>query len=264
MKGSRYAIGNGGVISSDEIKLILDRYRIGKKPLAKLLGWGETTIIRYMEGDVPTNEYSNKLRTILEDPEYYYELLHSRKDKLTGIAFKKSKKAVLAKIMSSKIYAVAYYMVNKSRGEVSASYVQYLLYYCQAFSLALYDRELFEEECAINCDRVPYLRIYEGMKRCGIHVLEIGEEYLTEDEIELIDSVYDSFTWYGLKAFQVMSSYEKSMMKVSRDKYNNKIILKETIGEYFKQMLDRYEIISVKDIAKYPDTRIQDIKELNL
>ena len=48
------------VISIPEIAAILNNYRIGKKPLAKLLGWGETTIIRYMDGDVPTKEYSDK------------------------------------------------------------------------------------------------------------------------------------------------------------------------------------------------------------
>jgi uncharacterized phage-associated protein len=264
MKGSRYEIGNEGIISSEEIKLILDRYRIGKKPLAKLLGWGETTIIRYMEGDVPTNEYSNKLKTILDDPEYYYDLLQNRKERLTSVAFKKSKKAVLSKIMASKVYAVAYYMVNKSRGELSAGSLQYLLYYCQAFSLALYDREMFQEECGINEEHIPYVKIYEGMKHGGIHVLELGEDYLADEEVELIDSVYDSFIWYGPKAFHVISSYEKSMMKVSRDKYNNKIILKETLKEYFGEILKHYEIKSVKDIAKYPDTRMHDIKELTI
>ena len=59
MSNNRIEMDMEAIISSEEIKLILDRYRIGKKPLAKLLGWGETTIIRYMEGDVPTNEYSN-------------------------------------------------------------------------------------------------------------------------------------------------------------------------------------------------------------
>lgn len=263
MKGNRFEIVNEGIISSEEIKLILDRYRIGKKPLAKLLGWGETTIIRYMEGDVPTNEYSNKLRAILEDPEFYYNLLQSRKESLTSVAFKKSKKAVLSKIMSSKVYAVAYYIVNKSNGEISASYLQYLLYYCQAFSLALYDKELFQEECAVNSDNVSYLKIYEGMKRCGIHVLELGEDYLTPEEVELIDNVYDSFSWYGPKTFQAMSLYEKSMLKVSRDKYNSKIILKETLKDYFIEILNRYNIKNVEDISKYPDMRMQEIKDLN-
>ena len=59
MRFKGYDINNEGVITVDEIKQILDEYCIGKKPLAKLLGWGETTIIRYMEGDIPTNEYSS-------------------------------------------------------------------------------------------------------------------------------------------------------------------------------------------------------------
>lgn len=62
-------------ITSEEIMTILRRYNIGKKPLARLLGWGETTILRYIDGDVPTVEYSKKLKAILDDPEYYYEIL---------------------------------------------------------------------------------------------------------------------------------------------------------------------------------------------
>jgi hypothetical protein len=263
MKTNRYDIENEGIISGDEIKLILDRYRIGKKPLAKLLGWGETTIIRYMEGDIPTSEYSNKLKAILEDPEFYYDLLLRRKDCLTNVAFKKSKKASLTKIMSSKIYAVAYYIVNKSDGEVCASYIQFLLYYCQAFSLAFYEKELFQEECGLNSELIPYSKLYDSMKRCGIHTLEMGEEYLTEEEKELVAAVQDSFSWYGPKAFQAMLNYEKSLLKISRDKYNNKIISKDTIKVYFKNILDKYNITNVKEIGKYPDQRILDIRELS-
>ncbi|HWT76711.1 MAG TPA: hypothetical protein VN258_18590 [Mobilitalea sp.] len=263
MNSNRIEIGTEAVISADEIKLILDRYRIGKKPLAKLLGWGETTIIRYMEGDVPTNEYSNKLRAILDDPEYYYDLLIKRKDCLTGVAFKKSKKAVMSKIMGSKIYAIAYYIVNKSCAEMCASYIQYLLYYSQVFSLALYDKELFQEDCGVNNENMPYLKLYDGMRRSGIHTLEGGEEYLTAEEIELVNSVTDSFLWYGPKALNVMVNYEKSMIKISRDKFNNKIISKDTLKTYFKDILNQYQIKSVNDIYKYPEQRIMDIREMN-
>jgi DNA-directed RNA polymerase subunit H (RpoH/RPB5) len=65
MNVNRYDVNYNEIISTDEIELILARYNIGKKPLAKLLGWGETTIIRYLEGDIPTLEYSNKLKSIL-------------------------------------------------------------------------------------------------------------------------------------------------------------------------------------------------------
>ncbi len=262
MKGNRIEMRNEAIISAEEIKVILERYRIGKKPLAKLLGWGETTIIRYIEGDIPTYEYSNKLKTILDDPEFYYDLLCSKKDCLTGVAFKKSKKAVMSKIMSSKIYAVAYYIVNKCNAEICPSYIQYMLYYSQVFSLALYEKELFQEECCINNENIPYLKLYEGMKRCGIHLLEGGEEYLLQEEIELVDAVMDAFTWYGPKALHAMTTYEKSLAKISRDKYNNKIIAKDTLKAYFKDILDKYQIKNCHEICRYPDKRIVDIKEL--
>ncbi|MBP1756330.1 MAG: hypothetical protein H6Q59_2728 [Firmicutes bacterium] len=263
MKGDRNEVDNVGIITADEIKLILDRYRIGKKPLAKLLGWGETTIIRYMEGDTPTNEYSNKLKAILDDPEFYYDLLCKKKECLTGVAFKKSKKAVMSKIMASKIYAVAYYIVNKCNAEICPSYIQFLLYYSQVYSLALYEKELFQEECGVNNEHMPFLKLYEGMKRCGIHILEGGEEYLAHEEIDLIDAVMDAFTWYGPKALIAMTTYEKSLMKISRDKYNNKIIAKDTLKTYFKDILEHYQIKGIKEISKYPDQRILDIKELS-
>ncbi|HKL80273.1 MAG TPA: hypothetical protein VJ888_07545 [Mobilitalea sp.] len=263
MKCNRYEADNEGIISAEEIRLILDWYRIGKKPLAKLLGWGETTIIRYMEGDIPTNEYSNKLKIILNDPEFYYDLLVKRKECLTGVAFKKSSRAVLTKIMSSKICSVAYYIVNKSGGEICASYIQFLLYYVQAFSLALYDRELFQEEYSINSEHIPYQKIYDGMKRCGVHMLECNEEYLTEEEKNLVDSIYDAFSWYGPKALSALGAFEKSMVKISRDKYNKKIISKDTIKSYFKEVMAQYHIKNSREIGNYPEKRLQDIRELS-
>ncbi len=263
MKGSKIEFGSEGIITADEIKLILDRYRIGKKPLAKLLGWGETTIIRYMEGDIPTNEYSNKLRTILDEPEFYYDLLCKRKDCLTGVAYKKSKNAVMTKIMSSKIYATAYSIVNKCNAEISPAYIQYLLYYAQAFSLALYDRELFQEECMVNSEQMPFLKLYESMKRCGIRAIEDGEGFLSQEEVDLIDAIMEAFTWYGPKALAVMTAYERSMLKISRDKYNNRIIAKDTLKAYFKDIIEHYQIQSLAEITKYPDQRIMDIKEMN-
>lgn len=263
MMGNKIEMSMEAIISPDEIKIILDRYRIGKKPLAKLLGWGETTIIRYMEGDIPTNEYSSKLRRILNDPEFYYELLSKKKEYLTNVAYRKSKKAVLAKIMSSKIYAAAYYIVNKCNADICAGYVQFLLYYAQAFSLALYDKELFQEECTINAEQMPYLKLYEGMKSCGVHMLEGVEEYLNPEEIELMNGIMDSYMWFGPKALRALSAYEKASMKPSRDKYNNKIFSKDSLRIYFKEVVDKYQITSIKDVYKYPEQRVNEIKELS-
>lgn len=263
MMGNKIELNTEATISPDEIKLILDRYRIGKKPLAKLLGWGETTIIRYMEGDVPTNEYSSKLKKILSDPEYYYELLCSKKEQLTNVAFRKSKKAVMSKIMSTRIYAVAYYIVNKCNADICAGYVQFLLYYAQAFSLAFYDKELFMEECSINSEQMPYLKLYEGMKDCGVHTLEGVEEFLYPEEIELINAVMESYLWFGTKALRALTAYEKASMKPSRDKYNNKIFSKDCLKAYFKEIIEKYHIQSIKELYKYPEQRVNEIKELS-
>lgn len=263
MIGNRIELNSDDeIITADEIKLILDTYHIGKKPLAKLLGWGETTIIRYIEGDIPTKEYSNKLKTILYDPEYYYDLLCRKKECLTGVAYKKSKKAVLTKIMTSKIYAAAYYIVNISDEEVCARYIQYILYYAQAFSLALYNRELFAEDCGVNTENVPYLKLYEGMRRSGIHTLDGSDEFLSSDEKEILDTVIDTLSWYGLKALSQMTSFERANMKISRDKYNKRIISKDTIKTYFTEIINKYHIESIKDIYKYPDHKIIELKSV--
>lgn len=263
MKTNQNEVINKTAITTDEIKLILERYRIGKKPLAKLLGWGETTIIRYMEGDIPTNEYSNKLKAILDDPKCYYDILVKRKDCLTGVAFKKSKKAVLAKIMSSKLYVVAYYIVNRNNAEVSASYVQYFLYYIQAFSLAMYDKELFQEECMYNHENIPYVKLFDKMKKNGIYTLDLDDDLFSPEEKQLIDTICDTFIWYGPKALQMLAIYEKSQLKAARDKYNNKIIDKNTLKEFFQNLCQQYDIYNLKDISRYPDEKLNEIKILN-
>lgn len=261
---NRFELTNEGVISSDEIRQILEKYRIGKKPLAKLLGWGETTIIRYMEGDTPTSEYSMKLKRILDSPEFYYDILIKRQKCLTNVAFRKSKNAVISKIMSSKIYAATYYIINKSDGEICPSYIQYLLYYIQAFSLALYDKEMFQEEYGINNEKMPYLKLYKNMKRCGIHILEMGEDYLSDQEKQLIDATQEAFSWYGPKAFSTMMNMEKSMLKSSRDKYNYRIVSKEAIMVHFKKICKDYGIEGIEDINKYPDKCIYDVRNMGM
>lgn len=253
MMSNRFYYDNEVIITGEEIRQILLCYNIGKKPLAKLLGWGETTIIRYMEGDIPTSEYSYKLKTLLYNPQYYFDLLVKRKDCLTNVAFKKSKKAALSCIMKSKIYAVTYYIINKIDGEICPSFIQYLLYYIQSFSLALYDQEMFQDDYSINNEKMPYINLYRTMKRCGIRTLELEEGFLDDQEVNLIDKVFDAFSWYGPKAIKVFMEIEAAELTISRDQQNNLIIPKKNIMEYFKILCDRYGIMNAEDIKKYPD-----------
>lgn len=250
------------IISIGEIQQILQDYRIGKKPLAKLLGWGETTIIRYIEGDIPTIEYSDKLKAILMDPSFYYNILLKNKENLTGVAFKKSKNAVLDKLMASRINVIAQHIVNINNADLSPSFVQSMLYYSQVFSLALYDEELFDTEYRLTYNDMPYLNIYDNMKKFGVFSLEIGENALSPTEKGLIQAVNDCFSWYGIKTLFAMMTNERTALRISRDKENNKIIEKETLKAYFKNILLEYKIDDITSISNYPDQKIVQIKKL--
>lgn len=263
MKDNDKIKGGNSIITIDEIQSILSEFKIGKKPLAKLLGWGETTIIRYIEGDVPTIEYSDKLKSILDNPYYYYDILIKNQENLTGVAFKKSKKAVLNKLMESKISIIAQYIVNCTEEEVSAKYIQTLLYYAQGFSLALKEEPLFDDDYQITTNNIPYVKLFEDMKVRGIKTLELREDALSAETKRLIDSIIDAFTWYGPKLLNSMTSYERTLLRISRDKENNKIIAKETLKTFFKEVMNNYGISDVSEIHKYPDKRLSDIKNMN-
>ena len=260
MKENNLQNNANSIVTANEIRAILSDFRIGKKPLAKLLGWGETTIIRYIEGDIPTAEYSNKLKTIAEEPAYYYELLLENKDNLTKVAYRKSLQAVLEKLTEKKINLIAQYMIYFCQGDLSPGYLQWLLYYSQGFSLALFDKEIFEDDYNVNQENAPYYQLYFTMKKHGVNVFEIPESRLAEEEMKLINKILDTFCWYGPKALKSITTSERSNFRISRDKEGRKIISKETIKNYFKDILIQYEIHNLDDINKYPDRRFMQLK----
>lgn len=45
------------LITISDIKKILEKYNIEKRPLSKLLGFGELTITRYLDGQLPSVKY---------------------------------------------------------------------------------------------------------------------------------------------------------------------------------------------------------------
>lgn len=60
-----------GIISIDDIKKIMETYKIGKESLSLKLGlFKEVTIHRYLEGQVPSKEYSDIIKAALSYPSY--------------------------------------------------------------------------------------------------------------------------------------------------------------------------------------------------
>ena len=46
-------------VSPDEIRAVPARYAIGKRPLSILLGWGELTYTRLLDGNTPTARHAS-------------------------------------------------------------------------------------------------------------------------------------------------------------------------------------------------------------
>ena len=153
------------VISVEELNELLSRYAIGKKPLAALLGWGATTVLRYVEGVCPAGEYGAHLKRLYEEPVFYLEVLEENKDRITPVAYKKSKNAVLAYLMESKLWCGVQYLIERAGGDISPMRVVTTLYYAQAFSLGLTDKALFREECELTPKGVPYASYYERLRQ---------------------------------------------------------------------------------------------------
>lgn len=248
------------VITTEQISCILEDYRIGKKPLAKLLGWGETTIIRYMDGDIPTGEYAWKLKKIFESPQYYYEILTQNRENITDVAFKKSKKAVLGKMAESKLQMIAQYFINLYKGEISALQLQILLFYAQGFYLAFYEKPLFKDEFRVNGSNEPYLAVVKDNQREMLQCMEVEFQLLQEKELEYLKKIQSIFAWYGSKAFIVIFEKAKSKLKISRDKKNNKVVTENAIKNYFIKELAERGMKKFTDIPKYINILVEEAK----
>ena len=70
-------------------------YKIGKGPLSLALGFGEITVTRYLDGQIPSKEYSDIMKAALSSPAYMKEKLQENRDKIAPTAYKKSMEAAI-------------------------------------------------------------------------------------------------------------------------------------------------------------------------
>ena len=79
-----------GLVTVEDIEKLMKIYKIGKAPLSLTLGFGEVTIPRYLEGQVPSKEYSDIVKAALASPAYMKERLKGNQGKITEAAYKKA------------------------------------------------------------------------------------------------------------------------------------------------------------------------------
>lgn len=256
------------LIKIKEIDDVLKKYKIGKKPLAKLLGWGEITLIRYLDGDIPTRPYSEELYKILKDVNYMEELLEKNKNNITERAYMNVKNSIkklrinnFTNSIESEIELIAEYIIMTGK-EVTPLALQKILYYAQGFYKTFFGEFLFNDDCEAWVHGPVYTKIYDKYKsfksaNIPLHIEYDFSDMIDDEKRELLDVVIKCFGYYNGKALEKMSHYETPWINarkgLSINENSNNIIEKYDIEEYFYKVKEKYDMLNVLEIKKYSE-----------
>ncbi len=256
------------IITKEQINSILVKYKIGKKPLSKLLGWGEVTLTRYINGDIPTKPYSDELFKILKSEDYFLELLEKNKDKITKSAYVTAINAIQSDfIVTSDIELVAQYIIEKC-GEITPLALQKLLYYAQGFYKVFMGDYLFTNDCEAWEHGPVYKKIYDKYKSFKYNFIEQYidfdiEDILDDDKKYLLDVIVKSFGYYNGKALEQMTHYEKPWIEARKNmpanERSNNIIEKKNIEEFFYKIKEKYDMVNIVEIKKYSEDHFNEV-----
>lgn len=252
------------LIKVDDIEKILEKYDIGKRPLSLLLGWGEGTLTRYVGGDTPTKPYSDLLKRILVDEEFYREVLRANKEKISELAYSKSINAVdniniKARDTNNKLESATKYLLMRTL-EITPLALQKLLYFAQGFQKAFTNDFMFEEDCEAWAHGPVYRNVYYKYRAYGYNPIEEKELSfedisLTEAEKELLDYIVLYFGCYSGKTLENMTHSEEPWRVARRGLKENegsdRIIEKTEIESYFHKVKEKYNMLNLSDIKDY-------------
>lgn len=258
------------IITKVEIEEILEKYQIGKKPLSLVLGWGEVTIIRYLEGRVPDQFHSKILMEIKNNYLEFARYLEKNKDLITPLAYKKA----ISKIMELKleednslIYLISKHIIAKMEDTTPLA-LQKILYYIEGFSLALLDENILSSHPEAWVHGPVYPEIYNRFSYYSYHVIDAYEfatyrdlEGLDEEKRQLIDAIIKCFGCYSGKILEEMTHltrpWQKAREGLNDTDISNIKILENDMQTFFKEICCEYKISSVKDISKYSKKMFQ-------
>ena len=189
------------IITREEILDILESYKISQKFLSKLLGWGEITLTRYVNGNYTPNPVnSNRLKS-LKNPYIFQMLLQNYREKQLEQSeeksFIKAQNQVYQRIeelikKQGKIFNVVNWFLAQSSEEVPITHLalQKLLYFVQSWSALLLGKDLFWDDCQAWAHGAVYPKVYVLFKEFRYKPLpkvekveeEVQEQTVSTDE----------------------------------------------------------------------------------
>lgn len=260
-----------GIIPIEDIKKFMKIYNIGKAPLSLALGFGEVTITRYLEGQMPSKNYSDIMIKALSNPEYMELLLKQNKDRVGETAYKKTIKAIkelksLFDVSEKMLIIIAY--IFEQMQEITPLALQKMLYYIEGIYMVLCHRSLFEEDCVAWQHGPVYEKIYflfSNFKYNPIEdsrfVLFTGKsQKLSSDERRIIDLVIATFGKYSGKILETITHNERPWQDARKgygiNEPSNVVIEKENINCYFKEVSQKFDIGTIEGLNKYIDSKL--------
>jgi len=256
-----------GLITTGEIIELLDMYNIGKKPLAPLLGWGDKTIIRYIEGKTPIRAFSDQLIK-LKNPHEMELVFNKHKDRLSPVAAKKLStriqelKLQMYIVDTSSVFNVVNFFLNHVDNEsgitITPLKLQKLLYYAQAWSLAFNDSKLFDESICAWIHGPVIQEVYHAFKVFGYQPLEHTpptSKVFNLKELEVLNMVWDVYGKYDAKYLEALTHAEHPWKNARvgysvQDKCEVEISV-EMIETYYKSMIQNHKIVNTQDLNAY-------------
>lgn len=255
-----------GLVKIEDIEKLMKIYKIGKAPLSLALGFGEVTIPRYLEGQVPSKEYSDIMRAALTSPAYMKQCLRNNREKLTDAAYRKALSAAdnLERLfsVSEKMLEVIAYVFERLE-EVTPLTLQKLLYFIQGVHSALYGYPIFIEDCRAWIHGPVYPEVYDLFRDFKYNpiddarfaLLEGNANALTKDEKRVIDLVVNTFGMYGGKMLERIAHNEEPW-KNARMGYDDSApssepLPRESIMKYYENVNMKYGIETESGLMNY-------------
>lgn len=255
-----------GLVTIEDIEKLMIIYKIGKAPLSLALGFGEVTISRYLEGQVPSKEYSDIVKAALASPAYMKQKFIENREKLTDTAYKKAVAAAdsiesLFSVSDKMLRVIAY--VFKKLEEVTPLMLQKLLYFIQGVYSVLYGKPIYAEDCRAWIHGPVYPEVYDLFRDFKYNpiddarfaLLERNEDALTDDERKAVDLVINTFGMYGGKVLEKITHNEDPWIE-ARKGYGDSIpsselLPKDRIKKYYIAVDQKYGIDSEAGLRAY-------------
>lgn len=257
------------IVSQETVVGLTERYNIRPRPLSSLLGWGEHTYSRFMEGDIPSKAFSDRIRGLWESPLSYLLLLLSNGKALTSVALRKSSGSAQRALIEygSKADRVAAYLIGKTESN-SALALQKELYYAQGLMLSFFGAPLIPDRCEAWRMGPVFPEVWERIKP-----REVDEEALvnsgldtcvrdtfTEEELQTLDAVITYVGRYSPFVLRDTTHSERPWLQargtLPEDSPSNAEINDRDIRDFFDDMRREYDMNKPADIARYMEKMV--------